>query len=435
MSIRTTPPALSQFGDLSLKFPETVTLDSGIPCYVVNGGDDDMNRVNIFLNGGIMMESKPAVSILAALLLTEGNQLLTASEVAEKFDYYAARKSANSYDYWTEVTMTSLNDNFAHTMRLLYDCITRPSFPKEELEAMKRLIASNIGVLRQRVKYVASSRMKELYYGSDTQLGHDVSPEEIMAITRQDLIDFQKKYYTPANCKVIVSGKVTDDVMKTLNETIGQWTTSEPAPAEPKWVINPSPVMLYIADKPGAMQSALRLRIAAVKRTHPDYLPLRVLVNVLGGYFGSRLMANIREDKGYTYGIHAVLAGIPNDGCIDMQCECATEHTWNVIKEVKYEMKRLREELIPQQELNTVKQNMLSAMAKTHDTPYNIAGYVSTTMLFGVYPEYHNDQLKCIDSVTPALLRDLAVKYLQDDKMRIVIAGDKVALEKTRAEA
>ncbi len=433
MSLRTTPPALSQFGDLSLHIPEPITLESGIPCYIIKGGDDEMNRVNIYLNGGLMMEPKPAVSVLTALLLTEGNELLTTSEVAEKFDYYAARKSADSYDYWTEVSMTSLNENFGHTMRLLYDCITRPSFPEEELEVWKRRIAGNISVLRQRVKYVASVKMKELYYGSDTPLGRDVTPEDIMAVTRQDLVDFHKKYFTAARCKVVIAGKITDEVMATLNATIGQWKTAEAAPAQPEWVIHPSPVMHYVADKPGAMQSAVRLRITAVKRTHPDYLPLRVLVNVFGGYFGSRLMMNIREDKGYTYGIHAALLGIPNDGCIDMQCECATEHTWNVIKEVKNEMKRLREELIPEQELETVKQNMLSAMAKTHDTPYNIASYVASSILFGVYPEYHNDQLACVKSVTPALLRDLAVKYLQEDKMRVVITGDKTELERISA--
>lgn len=434
MSLRTTPPPLSQFGDLSLKFPEPTTLNNGIPCYIINGGDDDMNRVSIYLNGGMMMETKPAVAILTALLLTTGTEDLTSSEVAEKFDYYAARKSADSYDYWTEVTMTSLNDNFGHTMRLLYDCITRPSFPDEELEVIKRRIAGNMAVLQQRVKYVASVKMKEMYYGSDTPLGRNVQPDDIMAVTRQDLIDFHKKHLTAAGCQIIISGKVTDAVMKTLNETVGQWQDGRPSPGNPEWVMNPSPEMQFIAHKPGAMQSAVCLRIAAVKRTHPDYLPLRVLINVLGGYFGSRLMANIREEKGYSYGIYAALYGIPNDGCIDIQCECATQHTWNVIKEVKHEMKRLREELIPDQELNTVKQNMLSAMAKTHDTPYTIATYVSSTLLFGVYPEYHNDQLACLDNVTPQQLRDLAVKYLQDDKMRIVIAGDKAELEKMMAQ-
>lgn len=428
MDIRTTPPPLSQFGDLSLEFPHPIALNNGIQCYVINGGDEEMNRVGIYLAGGTMMETKPGVSLLTALLLTEGTTKMEASEVAEQFDYYAARKSAYCFENWTAITMTSLNDNFAHTMKLLSDCITQPSFPQQELEMWKRRISSNIAVLQEQVGYLADVEMRKLYYGNESPLGHDITPHEIMSITRQDLIDFQQKYYTTANCRVIISGKITRDVMQSLNESIGTWAThTQPCPP-PQWSITPSPLMKSLVDKPGAVQSAVRIRIQAVKRSHPDYLPLRVLIDALGGYFGSRLMANIREDKGYTYGIQAALCGSHHDGYIEIMCECATQHTWNVIKEIKHEMKQLREQLIGDEELYTVKQDLLSALAKTHDTPHNIARYVANTMLVGIYPEYHNKQLACIDTITPAKLRELATNYLCEEKMRVVIAGNKEEL-------
>ncbi len=431
MTRRTTPPPLSSFQDLSLQFPGTITLDNGIECYVVNGGDDEMNRVAIYLNGGTMMESKPAQAILTAMILTTGSQSMTPQQVAELFDYYGARKSSDSYDYWSEVSLTSLNDNFSHTMCALCDCIMNPSFAQEELDVFKRRIAGNLSIAMQRVKYKANVCMKQLYYGKCNPLGQAITPEDIMAISREDLIEFHRNYYSADRCKVIIAGKVTDEVIATLNNTLGKWDVKLSNVNVRPWHTEPSQQMLTIVNHPGAMQSAVHMRIATIKRDHPDYLPLRVLVTLLGGYFGSRLMMNIREDKGYTYGIHAALMGIQHDGTIDIQCECATEHTWNVVKEVRHEMKRLREELVPDQELETVKQHMLSSLAKVHDTPYNIATYVSSTLLFGVYPEYHNEQLECIDTITAERLRDLAVKYLQDDMLRIVIAGDRSALNST----
>lgn len=430
MNIRNTPPPLASFSDLTLSFPPLTKLENGIPCWVIDGGEDDMNRVSVFINAGTMMENKTAVATLTAIMLTEGTHKLSAQQVAEQFDYYAARKIADSYDYWTEVTMTSLNDNFEHTMSLLYDCITNPSFPQQELDYYKRCIAGNLASMQQNVKYQATTRLKELYYGNVNPMGVEISLDDIDAITRDDLVEFHRRFFMPAACKVVISGKITQNILDTLNATLGKWSDNREAISEPVWQTSPSSTMFDIVNRPGALQSALHIRIQAVKRDHPDYLPLRVLVTILGGYFGSRLMMNIREDKGYTYGIHASLLGIQHDGCIDIQCECATEHTWNVIDEVKNEMKLLREELVPESELDAVRQHMLSAMAKTHDTPYNIASYVTTTLLFGVYPEYHNNQLHCVSSITPQHIQQLAQKYLRDDLMRIVIAGDEIELGK-----
>lgn len=424
-----TPPPLHSFGDLSLQFPHAITLSNGITCHIVNGGNDDMNRISIFLPGGIMMTTKVAVPIITAMMLVEGNNQLSAEQVAEKFDFYAARKSADAYNYWTEVTMTSLNNVFSHTMSLLFDCITQPSFPEDQLEALKRRYAGGIQAASQRVGYQSMVALKKLYYGEKHPLAQFPTPDEIMAVTRQDLIDFYQRHLTAQRCRVIVSGKVTDDVLKTIDDTIGHWQDIRQTPEDPKWEINPSTQMMQVVDMPAAVQSAVRHRANAICRNHPDYLPLRVLTTVLGGYFGSRLMMNLREDKGYTYGIYSSLLGLDHDGCIEIVCECATEHTWNAIKEIKKEMSRLRQELVPQHELDTVRQHMLSELAKTHDTPFNIASYVKSTILYGMYPEYHNDQLRVINEITAEQIRDLACRYLIDDNFRIVIAGNQSQLQ------
>ena len=186
--------------------------------------------------------------------------------------------------------------------------------------------------------------------------------------------------------------------------------------------------MLSIVDKPGAIQAAVSMAIQAIGRNHPDYLALRVLCTVLGGYFGSRLMSNIREDKGYTYGINAFLSGREQDGFVGVSTECDVHYTWQLIDEVKYEMQRLRDQLIPEAELALVRQYMLSDQVKTLDTPFSLASYVASTLLYGVYPEYFNRQIETILNITPQRLQQVAQAYLDLDRLRIVIAGDKSQL-------
>ena len=173
------------------------------------------------------------------------------------------------------------------------------------------------------------------------------------------------------------------------------------------------------------MQSAIVMMIKAIPRKHPDYFKLRVLVTVLGGYFGSRLMSNIREDKGYTYGINSSLSGRAFDGYIGISTECDTQYTWQVIEETKKEMRRLQEEPIPQQELDIVKRHMLSDLVKTLDTPFNIGGYIGNMFCYGVYPEYFNEQVQEIINVTSDQLLTIAQRYFDLEKLRVVIACDK----------
>lgn len=425
---RSIRPKLNSFSDLTLQFPKAIQLTNGISCYIINGGEDEMIRISIYMKGGCMMESKPSQALLTSLMLLEGNTSMSSSQIAEAFDFYGARKSADSYDYHSEIVLTSLTSNFNETLKILANCIINPTFPQNELNTLKRRLAGNIQILQQRVKYIAGCEMKRQYYGETSPLGQQIYPETIMSITQDDLITFHHNNFNPSNCIITVAGMISDNVLKIIDNVFGQWYSSDITKTNCQHNSKPSQQMLTIIDKPDAIQSAIRMRIKVVTRTHPDYIPLRILIMTLGGYFGSRLMSNIREDKGYTYGIHASLLGTIDDGCIDISCECATQHTWNIINEVKNEIEKLKNELIPEDELETVKQHMFSSLAKTHDTPYNIAGYVSSTILFGVYNEYHNDHLKCLSTINSFTLRKIARKYLNTDKLRIVIAGNKCEL-------
>lgn len=425
---RSKRPAVTPFTDVHLDFPQSQTLSCGIPIWVINGGDEQVCRISVYVAGGTIHESQPLLSLLTPLMALEGSEHFDTRQIAERLDYYGAWKTALNHDTMSELSLSSISEHYGHVLPLLVDGLAHATFPESEFGMYRQRYAANYATMRERVKYLAGVEMRRLYYGDGHPLVADIDPAKLAQMSVSDLKAFYARFFHPSNCRLILSGKVTDEMVRLTDEAFSQWVDDKPAEAMPAWSIRPSDQMLKVVDKPGAVQAAVAMTLQAIGRTHPDYLSLRLLCTVLGGYFGSRLMSNIREEKGYTYGIHAFLSGRAEDGYIGVSTECDVRYTWQLIEETKHEMQRLIDEPIPEDELNLVRQFMLSDQAKTLDTPFNKASYVASTWLYGVYPEYYNQQIHTILHTTPEQLQQVAKRYLNLDKLRIVIAGDQSKL-------
>ncbi len=423
-------PAIHNFTDLRLTCPTPVRLPNGMPMWVIGNGEDEVCRLTLIMGGGAMQEPKAMTAYITAANVLQGNRQQTPAEIAEALDYHGAWKASQAHDFCSILSISSLNEHLEKMATLFMNCVTQPSFPADELAVTKQRLASNCATNRQQVKTLANDAMRQLYYGPHHPLARITTPEGIESITRDDVMKFHAAHYNSSNCRVIVSGKVTDRELAIVERTVGAWNCPGTVDGEEEPPIEPQAQMLQIVDKPQAVQSAIYITLRAVPRRHPDYNRLRVLMMALGGYFGSRLNQNVREQKGYTYGIHAYLAGRRADAFMGINTECATQYTWPLIDEVKKEMLRLHSKLIPDVELNIVKQHIMSDLAKTLDTPFTMAEYVNSTLLIGTYPEYFNDQVATLEQVTAPELRELAQRYLRPERMRIVIAGDAQALNK-----
>lgn len=423
-------PAIHNFTDLRLTCPTPVQLPNGMPMWVIGNGEDEVCRLTLIMGGGAMQESKAMTAYITAANVLQGNRQQTPAEIAEALDYHGAWKASQAHDFCSILSISSLNEHLEKMAELFMNCVTQPSFPADELAVTKQRLSSNCATNRQQVKTLANDAMRQLYYGPHHPLARITTPESIESITRDDVMQFHAAHYNSSNCRVIVSGKVTDRELAIVERTVGAWNCPGAVDGEEEPPIEPQAQMLQIVDKPQAVQSAIYITLRAVPRRHPDYNRLRVLMMALGGYFGSRLNQNVREQKGYTYGIHAYLAGRRADAFMGINTECATQYTWPLIDEVKKEMLRLHSKLIPDVELNIVKQHIMSDLAKTLDTPFTMAEYVNSTLLIGTYPEYFNDQVATLEQVTAPELRELAQRYLRPERMRIVIAGDAQSLNK-----
>ena len=425
MSIdRSTPPPISDISNLSLNVPEPVILSNGMKLWVVGNGEDEINKLSIYMTGGAFQEDCPMQATACSMAVFNGNKNMTYAQIAEAIDFYGAWRSMQVYDNCTAFAISSLNENFERTLPIFIDSLRFPTFPDNEFELNKRQLSVNCATAREKVKYIANKAILRLYYGENHPLATDPTPEHINSLTQKQILDFYNQHYKAQNCNLVIAGKITDREINTLETVMSQWKAdSQPTPiSEPP--ASPSSEMLKIVNKSGAVQSAIFMMLKTVPSGHKDYFKLRILTTLLGGYFGSRLMANIREDKGYTYGINAILSGRAFDGYIGISTECDTQYTWNVINETKKEMSRLRNELVPDKELQIVKRHMLSEMAKTLDTPFNIANYIGNMFCYGLYPTYFNEHVDEIINVTSEQLLVTAQKYLDNSKLRIVIACD-----------
>ncbi len=418
-------PPTRFFTDITFTPPEVVKLNNGIKLQIIGDGEDEVNKLAVYFPGGSYEESVPLLSGISVTALFEGNDRNSAAEIAEALDFCGATRQSSIHDHHTSVTLSSLNYNFAQTCELFYRCTCHPTFPQSGIEIITKRLASQCRTMLQEVSSLADNEMSRLYYGKGHPLARIPTPSGIESITHEDIATHHSLFHYPDECRIIISGHITDKELKILDETFGRWQVNgahgsilpdaEPTPAIGK---------TSIVTKKDAVQNAIKLRIPAIPRTHPHYIPLRTLTIALGGYFGSRLMKNIREKKGLTYGISASLSGRRSEGHINIETECDATYTAQVIDEIKYEMERLRNSPIRHDELQKVKQFVISSLTRVLDTPTARADYASTDFLYGTGADYFNRQVKVISDITPDTLQEMAQLYLSPDNMLCVIAGN-----------
>lgn len=410
--------------------PHTVILDNAIPVYVFNLGDQPVSRVDVIIEGGRCDGDGQTVSELLSAILREGSATMSAREIAEKLDFYGAWLGSNASAHNITLSLYAVNRHFDDALPIFAEIIQSPAFPSFELQNLKSLATNRLKTNNEKVAYISSEMFSNLYFGEGHNLGKPSTEQTIDGITVQQLKDFHKHWFTAGNVKIIISGAVSDNMLQAVNRYFGGgWQCGESKESRtdrPSHAFRPQ---TEIADKPHALQSAVRIGMPAILRTDPHYIPLRILTTALGGYFGSRLMTNIREDKGYTYGITSALFGYRNNSFISISCQCDTSYTWRVIEEIKHEMEKLRQECIPDNELRRLRSYMLSDLARSLDTPFSIADYYASTINNRISENYFDKQVEAINSITPGCLQNMAQRYLDCSNLLVAVAGDKKVLE------
>jgi predicted Zn-dependent peptidase len=420
---RKTAPDFREIDHISLIHPEHIQLDNGCNIFCFNSGDQELVRIEWLFGNLKFNPAKPLLNVAANTLLTEGTSTMTAAQIADTIDFYGAFLQAEYGFDTSELTLYSLNKHLGSTLPVIKDILTNSVYPEKELETYIRNQQQKLQVSLQKNDILARRAYNKAVYG-DTIYGYSGTPEHYRQLNREDLLAHFKEMYQPSNCTIIISGKIEPQTIGLVKEYFDKnWqNTGEKADAT---LLDPQPATehFYYTEKPEALQSAIRMGRPMVNRTHPDFPALQVLNTVLGGYFGSRLMANIREDKGYTYGIGSGLSSMKNGGAFYIATEVGADVCHLAVEEIEKEINLLKTEPIPVEELELVRNFMLGSLLGSLENVFSHADKFKTLYFAGLDYSYYDRYTATVKSITSEELLALANKYLNFDEFYKVIVG------------
>ena len=278
----------------------------------------------------------------------------------------------------------------------------------------------------QKVDALARRIFSELLFGKKHPYGLEVKAEDYDLVKREDIISFYKKHYHYGNCTIMAAGKLPANLKEILNAHFGRDKWGTASKIEKTHVkAEPTTQREHYVERADAVQSAIRVGRRLFNKTHEDYFKFQVLNTILGGYFGSRLMANIREDKGYTYGIGSGLASLVHEGYFFISTEVGSDVTKNALEEIYKEIEKLQTELVSEEELETVINYILGQLLRSVEGPLALADKYRGIWEFGLGYDYYDRYFEAVKAVKPHELRDLANKYLKKADLTELVVGKK----------
>jgi predicted Zn-dependent peptidase len=356
-------------------------------------------------------------------MLTEGTTHLSSSQIADKIDFYGAFLQVEyGFDH-SQVTLYSLNKHLQHTLPVIQDILTASVFPDKELNTFIRNQQQKLQVNLEKNDVVARRLFNKAIFGN-TIYGYNAEADDYENLCREDMLVHFKQMYQPSNCTIIVAGKIEKQTIDLLTTVFGSdWKNTGESANITQSPIETATEHFYFKEKPEALQSAIRMGMPVFNRLHPDFPALQVLNTVFGGYFGSRLMTNIREDKGYTYGIGSGLSSFKQTGAFFLATEVGADVCKAAVNEIEKEINILKTELIPDEELNLVRNYMLGSLLGSLENVFSHADKFKNLYFSDLDYEYYDYYTVTVKTITADQLLQLANKYFSYDRLYKVIVG------------
>ncbi|MFT2010321.1 pitrilysin family protein [Pontibacter sp. 13R65] len=422
---RTKAPETYEIDAVTLQIAEVQHLPNGVKLHMIKNETQPVIRLDFVFNAGKWYEAHPGASDLTAKMLFEGSLHYTARQIADQVAYYGASFDSNhGYDR-TEFTLYCLSKHLKALLPLVCDVIQNPVFPEEEFDLLKQRTIQNLRVQRQKNNYLATQALTQQLYGENHPYVFGLEESHLNQLTLATLKQFYASRYDSNQLEIFACGDLDRTIEEELKESLQSLNINRKEPIEATHQILELKPQETIVKMPDSLQSSIRVGKRFPLIQDLDYLKLKVLNEILGGYFGSRLMRNIREDKGYTYGIHSVISPKEKDSIFYIGTDVNYAVTDKTIEEIKKEILQLQQEDVPEEELHTVKNYMLGKFINNIATIFDQADKYKRVVLHDLDPNHYNQYITTIRTITAPELKGLAQKYLDIDSLHIAIAGRK----------
>ncbi len=408
--------------------PEQSELANGLTLYHIPVDASRLVRIEFMFHGGQWLQDSPLQASMAFKLLKEGSALYEGEKVADFLDYYGATVSVRTNMSYSLLSLTCLQRHVAKVLPIVMDMLQSPLYADDKLR---------IALAQSRKAYevglqTVGERCKQLFYKSIYGQEHPMSQFPSMTdydtLSSDDLRRYKDKYINFQNCTLWVSGNLDAASLREITSIVEQCDLSSGERFE-DYALPPShqpeQKRFFHEMAEPTVQSCVRVGSLLLPRRHPDYVPMTVLSTLFGGYFGSRLMMNIRERKGYTYDIRSVIYQLPHQTAFIITSETANQYVEAVISEIYSEMQRLIDTPVDTHELDIVRRYMLGNLCRNYEGGLSLASRLMRLHTYGLTLADVTHEADTILSVHPSDIQTLAEKYLQPDAMIECIAGSK----------
>ncbi len=416
---RTQAPRIYDPVEFELNLPphQKFTLDNGVEVYAVNAGEEEVMLCEWVFFAGNWYEEQNIVAATTNFLLKNGTRHKTAFQISQHFEFYGAYLNRHCYNETATVSLHCLTKHLPELLPVVAEMFADSIFPEEELAIYQQNQKQKLDVNLKKCDFVANRLIDKYLFGFDHPYGRYTSAEDYDQLQRDALQKFYNRYYTNGKCIIFVAGKFPNDIQQQLNNVFGKLSINNQTPAEKTYLPQPGDQKKYeLFNDENGVQGAIRIARPFPNRHHPDFPKVSVLNNIFGGFFGSRLMSNIREDKGYTYGIHSYLQNHIQTSAWMISTEAGKDVCRATIDEVYKEMAELRDEIIDDEELNLVRNFMIGTILGDLDGPFQIIARWKNYILNNLTEEYFYNSIKTIKTVSAEELQELAKKYLQPEE-------------------
>lgn len=406
---RTTPPAFKDIERLHFAWPQALQLKRDIPLYWLNMGKQPIVKLELRFDAGKWQEPHNGIAYLTTKMLLEGTKHKSATAVAQCIDQYGASLTTKVRpDTWS-VTLVTLSKHLAPMLELLSEILFAPTLDEQRLTHRKHLKQQSLKLAAEKSGQVARRKLREVLFEASHPYGRQLTEAALDAVT----IDQVKQYYHTqllAGAQVFLSGQVSDQDLAAVQQCLQDLPVQ--AADQPKVAESiPEPTKAHLSAK-GGLQAALNVGRVLFTKTHPDYLPMLFVNALLGGYFGSRLMRNIREDKGYTYGIYSRIIPLRHASYFQIATEVIQDALQATYQEIAKEIQILQTVPVPQEELQILRNYLLGTFLAHINDPFSIMDKFKEAHLHGLDQHYYTQLHHTIRDIDASQIMELANKYL-----------------------
>lgn len=415
---RNIAPKTNTIHSIQFQQPEVLILNNGATMYAIRETASETIQIEFVFNAGTLLDDGIIAKATGDLLFS-GSTKMTSSELEEKIDQLGGFKSVKVTKEEVIVSVAGLKENGIALAKIVVDAMKEACFPTIEIKQYLQASKQKMKIQLEKVGFVANREFSPLLF-PNSSYGKVTKLADFDAVSQDEIIAFHQQHYLNGLNSIRVVGPLNDEEMNAL-QTLGNSFHFSPL-SPPDFKFNYTPKTTH-KEKKEALQSAIRIGRILFNRTNPDYKDFLVLNMVLGGYFGSRLMSSLREDKGYTYGIHSGIAQLNKTGYFYISTEVNKEFRTESIDTIRKEIEQLQRKEIDEEELQLVKNYIIGMLLEQSDGPKAMLDCFLSVNKYNLDLTYYNELIQAINVVSPSRLMQLAKTYLNWEDLIVVTVG------------